>query len=256
MYGSARYEPMDEAHPKEPTTTYAAGKAAADVALESYVKMFDVDAFIVRPFNNYGPRQNYKEPLAAVIPLTAWRILGGQQPEIQGEGTQSRDFIYVGDTVDAVVKLFGVMTPGDSVNISSDGQISIKDLVSMIGKQMKYSGEDRRTPPRKADVLCHNASNAKVRALIDYPLTPIEKGLKQTIDVVPRPAYEGWTMSGVRLIKPFISFEDVEADLRGIFDSGMFTGGQHVKAFRAEMAAATRARSTPRSPPRRPRRCG
>jgi len=56
VYGSAVYEPMDEAHPKNPTTTYAAGKAAADHAVESYVKMFDLDAFIVRPFNNYGPR--------------------------------------------------------------------------------------------------------------------------------------------------------------------------------------------------------
>ena len=58
VYGSAVYEPMDEAHPKNPTTTYAAGKAAADFAVESYVKMFDLDAFIVRPFNNYGPRHN------------------------------------------------------------------------------------------------------------------------------------------------------------------------------------------------------
>jgi UDP-glucose 4-epimerase len=182
VYGSARYEPMDEAHPKEPTTTYAAGKAAADVAVESYVKMFDVDAFIVRPFNNYGPRQNHREPLAAVIPLTAWRILSGGTPEIQGEGTQSRDFIYVGDTVDAVLKLFSVMAPGDSVNISTDGQLSIRDLVAMICREMKYPGDVRRTPARKSDVLCHNASNAKVRSLIDYSLTPFEKGLQQTLD--------------------------------------------------------------------------
>ena len=60
VYGTAVYEPMDENHPKAPTTTYAAGKAAADLAVESYVNMFGLDAFIVRPFNNYGPRQNYK----------------------------------------------------------------------------------------------------------------------------------------------------------------------------------------------------
>ena len=55
VYGSAVYEPMDEKHPRNPTTTYAAGKAAADLAVESYVHMFGLDGFIVRPFNNYGP---------------------------------------------------------------------------------------------------------------------------------------------------------------------------------------------------------
>src|SRR6185503_10834240 len=181
VYGSARYEPMDEAHPKEPTTAYAAGKAAADLAVESYVKMFDVDAFIVRPFNNYGPRQNYKEPLAGVVPLTAWRILSGQAPEIQGEGTQSRDFIYVKDTVEAVVRLFEVMAPGESVNISTDGQMKINELIGAICKEMKYSGQVKRAPARKSDVLCHNASNAKVKSLIEYPLTPIDKGLSDTL---------------------------------------------------------------------------
>src|SRR5690606_37435483 len=98
VYGSAVYEPMDEAHPRNPTTTYAAGKAAADLAVESYVRMFGVDAYIVRPFNNYGPRQNHNGLLAGVIPITAVRVLNGGTPEIHGEGTQSRDFIYVHDT--------------------------------------------------------------------------------------------------------------------------------------------------------------
>ena len=75
VYGSAIYEPMDEAHPRNPTTTYAAGKAAADLAVESYQRMFGVDVFIVRPFNNYGPRQNHKGILAGAIPLTAMRLL-------------------------------------------------------------------------------------------------------------------------------------------------------------------------------------
>ena len=65
---------MDESHPKNPTTLYAAGKASADLALESYVKMYGIDAFIVRPFNNYGPRQNYKGFMAGIIPITAYRF--------------------------------------------------------------------------------------------------------------------------------------------------------------------------------------
>jgi len=84
VYGSAVYEPMDELHPINPTTAYAAGKAAADIALNSWVNMFNLDAFIIRPFNNYGPRQNYKGYLARIIPITVWRILNGSFPEIHG----------------------------------------------------------------------------------------------------------------------------------------------------------------------------
>lgn len=181
VYGSAVYEPMDENHPINPTTTYAAGKAAADMAVQSYVRMFDVDSFIVRPFNNYGPRQNYKGYLAGVIPITAWKILNGIPPEIHGSGEQSRDFIYVLDTVDAIIKLFGKMIPGDSVNISTDGQVSINQLVPMVADMMGYSGEILRKEGRKSDVECHNASNAKVRSMIDYRLTPFNLGLQETL---------------------------------------------------------------------------
>lgn len=182
VYGSAVYEPMDEKHPRNPTTTYAAGKAAADLAVESYVHMFGLDGFIVRPFNNYGPRQNHRGLLAGVIPLTAWRILTGGAPEIHGDGRQSRDFIHVRDTVDAVVKLFRVLPAGESVNISTDNQIAIGDLVTRIAALLGYREELVRKPARQADVLCHNASNQKVRALIDYSLTDFETGLRETLD--------------------------------------------------------------------------
>jgi UDP-glucose 4-epimerase len=181
VYGSAVYEPMDEAHPKNATTTYAAGKAAADLAVESYVKMFDLDAFIVRPFNNYGPRQNYKGYLAGIIPITAWRILNGISPELHGDGTQSRDFIYVHDTVDAVIKLYDVMHKGESVNISTDNQISIRNLLQQVCAEMEYHGEIVRKSERKSDVLCHNASNQKINKMIDYSLTPFDIGLRETL---------------------------------------------------------------------------
>ncbi len=182
VYGTAVYEPMDEAHPRAPTTTYAAGKAAADLAVESYVKMFDVDAIIVRPFNNYGPRQNHKGLLAGVIPLTAWRLLNGVVPEIHGAGTQTRDFIHVADTVDAVVKLFGVLEAGECVNISTDNEVSVHSLIGRICEHFDYTGDILRKPGRKADVMCHKASNAKIRALIDYQLTPFDSGLARTLD--------------------------------------------------------------------------
>ncbi|QMV61375.1 NAD-dependent epimerase/dehydratase family protein [Pseudomonas berkeleyensis] len=182
VYGSAVYEPMDEAHPRNPTTTYAAGKAAADLAVESYVRMFGVDAYIVRPFNNYGPRQNHKGMLAGVIPITAVRLLTGGTPEIHGEGTQSRDFIYVHDTVDAVVKLHDVLPSGETVNISTDNQISINELIPRICDHYGYTGEILRKPARHSDVLSHNASNERVKGVIQYRLTPFEQGLADTLD--------------------------------------------------------------------------
>jgi UDP-glucose 4-epimerase len=182
VYGTAVYEPMDENHPRNPTTTYAAGKAAADLAVETYVRMFAVDAFIIRPFNNYGPRQNFQGNLAGVIPLTAWRLHSGERPEIHGTGQQSRDFIYVGDTVDATVKLFAVLPTGDNVNISTDNQITVEDLIGRICAYFGYDGEIARAEARRSDVLCHNAANARVRSLIDYQLTPFEEGLKRTLD--------------------------------------------------------------------------
>jgi UDP-glucose 4-epimerase len=181
VYGSAIYEPMDEAHPKNPTTTYAAGKAAADHAVESYVKMFDLDAYIVRPFNNYGPRQNYKGYLAGIIPITAWRILKGITPEMHGEGLQSRDFIYVNDTVDAVIKLHSVTPKGESVNVSTENQICIRDLLQKICTEMDYHGEIVKMPERKSDVHCHSASNKKIKTMIDYSLTPFDQGLRETV---------------------------------------------------------------------------
>ena len=67
-YGSAKYSPMDENHPTDPTTPYAAGKAAADLMIHSFSKVLDLDISIIRPFNNFGPRQNAEGPLAAIIP--------------------------------------------------------------------------------------------------------------------------------------------------------------------------------------------
>ncbi len=182
VYGTAVYEPMDEQHPKNPTTLYAAGKAAADLALETYVRMFDLDAFIVRPFNNYGPRQNFRGPLAGVIPLTVKRILNGISPEVHGSGKQSRDFIFVKDTVVAILKLFEVQKRGESINISTNGQITIKELIEKICLEMDYKGEIVYKQSRNSDVFCHNASNKKINDLIEYNLTSFKIGLSQTID--------------------------------------------------------------------------
>jgi UDP-glucose 4-epimerase len=182
VFGTAVYEPMDEQHPRNPMTAYAAGKAAADIAIETYVRMYDLDAYIVRPFNNYGPRQNYLGYLAGIIPITAYRIHNGEKPQIHGTGFQSRDFIYVDDTIDAVFKLHPLIPKGENINISTDGQFTIKEVVTRICSLMDYKGEILYDKARSADVLCHNASNKKVKSMINYSLTSFDDGLKKTIE--------------------------------------------------------------------------
>lgn len=182
VYGTALYEPMDEKHPYNATTTYAGGKAAADIMLRTYVNMFHIDAFIVRPFNNFGPRQNANPPMAAIIPITCRKILDGLPPEIHGSGKQSRDFIFVLDTVDAVLKLYGVMEAGQEVNISANGNTAMEDVVAKICTNMGYEGEILRKGRREADVDCHNATNALVKSLIDFKTIGFDEGLKITTD--------------------------------------------------------------------------
>jgi UDP-glucose 4-epimerase len=182
VYGTAVYEPMDERHPYNPTTTYAGGKAAADTMLKTWVSMFGLDAFIVRPFNNYGPRQNPDGPYAAVIPINIRRILQGEKPEIHGSGEQSRDFVFVKDTVDATVQLYDVLKPGEEVNVSAEGNISINNLMNKICEAAGYDGEIVRKDRRRADVDCHAGTNAYLKTIIDFNPTDIDSGLQQAFD--------------------------------------------------------------------------
>ena len=182
-YGSAQYQPMDEGHPLNPLTTYAAGKASADLMLESYVNMFNLDAFIVRPFNNYGPRQNFEGEMAGVIPVTINKILEGSAPEIHGDGKQTRDYIYVQDMAKIVLKAFPVIPPGDCVNITTDQQTSIKTVVETIVDTMNYTGNILEKPARKADVQSHRGSTEKLVDLTGkIERTSFKEGINNTVN--------------------------------------------------------------------------
>ena len=182
VYGTAQTVSMDETHPLLAETTYAAGKAGADLAVNSYVKMFGVDATIVRPFNNYGLRQN-DETYGAVIQLTVRRILTGETPIIEGTGEQTRDFIYVLDTVDAMLRIAASGAPkGEVFNVGSGRETTIRALIEAICSIMDYKGEIARAPERGADVRRHCANVAKAEALIGpIEKTSLETGLAATV---------------------------------------------------------------------------
>jgi len=183
-YGSAKYVPMDEAHPLEPTTPYGAGKAAADLLLLSYHNLFGLEISIIRPFNLYGPRQNM-DAYAAVIPVTIRRILNNEKPIIEGDGEQTRDFTYVGDIVEASLRLLECdEAVGKIVNVGQGQETRIKDIISTICDALDYpSGNIERRPPRPADVRRLHADVSLAKHLINYfAKTDLTKGLQLTVD--------------------------------------------------------------------------
>lgn len=183
VYGTAQQKSMSEDHPLMAETSYAAGKAAADLLLTSYVNMFDLDITIVRPFNNYGPRQN-EGALAAVIPETIKRICSDQGPFIEGDGLQTRDFIYVGDTVDNLLRLASLPeTRGKIINLGSGKETAIKTIIETLCKIMGYSGSVENLPERPADVRRHCAEMGLAKTFLgEISLIPLEEGLVKTVE--------------------------------------------------------------------------
>ena len=183
-YGTAQYSPMDENHPTDPTTPYAAGKAAADIMVHSFAKVLPLDIAIVRPFNNYGPRQNAEGPLAGIIPETAKRLKNGGKPLIHGDGEQTRDFIYVKDTVRGLIMAYeNENSRGQIMNLGSGKDISMNHLLQEICDYMGYKGEWEHHESRTSDVRKLCADISKARKLIGFePEMPFEKGIKETLD--------------------------------------------------------------------------
>lgn len=183
VYGTAVEVPMTERHPQLAETSYAAGKAAADVLLSSYVNMFDLDISILRPFNNYGPRQN-DGALAAIIPLTIKRMRAGDKPIIYGDGNQTRDFIFVNDTVRALVALGGRSDMrGRVLNLASGKETSVRQIVDTLAELLGYSGGYEWLPERKADVRRHLADVRQAESLIGpIAQTQLREGMERTVD--------------------------------------------------------------------------
>lgn len=183
-YGTAVKVPMDENHPLDPNSPYGAGKAAADLLLLSYYKLFDLEISIVRPFNFYGERQNM-EAYAAVVPVTIWRILNGERPILEGDGLQTRDFTYVRDGAEAAVKMMDCdKTVGRVVNIGQGKETDIKTVISMICGALDYPFDKvERKPPRPSDVRRLHADIAVAKKMLGYsPKISLKEGIELTID--------------------------------------------------------------------------
>lgn len=180
--GDLVYSPMDEKHPLNPTTSYGASKASCDHLVLAYNKSFGIDASVIRPFNNYGPRQN-EGSYAGVIPSTVKRILHAEEPVIFGDGCQTRDFLYVTDTAEAAIHVYNnVATRGKIINVASGKETSINDLIGLITKHMDYGGKVIHQPERIGDLKRLSGDIKYAKNLIGFaPLVSLEEGLSLTI---------------------------------------------------------------------------
>jgi UDP-glucose 4-epimerase len=181
-YGSASYVPMDEGHPCRPSTPYAASKLAGDYVVLSYRETYGIDATILRPFNNFGPRQN-AGTYAGIIPIVLNRALRGEPIEIYGDGEQTRDFVFVRDTAEAAVRMYETpATRGQIVNIASGVEVSVNRLVRELLDALGIDVPILYEPARAGDVRRHCGATKLARELIGFePQTDLRRGLDETV---------------------------------------------------------------------------
>lgn len=189
-YGSAIGVSMGEEHPLRPRSPYAAGKASADLLIHSYQTCFGLGVLILRPFNNYGPRQN-KGLYAGVIPETIRRLVAGQAPVIYGDGLQTRDFMFVRDTVRLALTLARRDDlAGRVINIGSGQETSIREIIQCLCRVAGYRGRIKKAAPRPGDVRRHCADISVLESLVGkIALCSLEEGLARTLEWYMRGEY-------------------------------------------------------------------
>jgi len=186
VYGSAQYVPMDEKHPLNAQSPYAATKISADQLALSYFNSFNVPVTILRPFNTFGPRQS----LRAVIPNIIIQALQNNIVNI-GDISTLRDFNYVQDIVKGFEKsLEASSILGEVINLGSGFEISIKELIKLIekilNKKINLNIQKSRVRPKNSEVRRLKACNKKAKKLLKWHSSSnnksgLEKSLRETI---------------------------------------------------------------------------
>ncbi|WP_269623199.1 dTDP-glucose 4,6-dehydratase [Prochlorococcus marinus] len=181
--GTVRKLPMGNDHPSFPETPYAASKLATDHIALSYFNTFGCDVAVIRPFNQYGPRQNAHK-FAALIPILIKKMRKDEDIFISGDGLQTRDFIFVKDTVKATLELFKhPQTRGKIIHIGSGKEISVLSVVKKVASLMNYTKEFKFIEKRKGDVRRHCADISEANQLINWtPQTNFNEGIKETVE--------------------------------------------------------------------------
>jgi NAD dependent epimerase/dehydratase len=183
VYGTAKYIPIDEKHPRQPQSPYSASKIGADCIAESFYRSFDLPLTIVRPFNTYGPRQSAR----AIIPTIISQLLNGNEEIKLGDLTPTRDLLFVKDTVNGFLEIaLSDKLIGEDCNIATNSEISVGDLalalINQINPNAKIITDQVRKRPEKSEVFRLYGSNQKLIANTKWELKyDLNKGLAETI---------------------------------------------------------------------------
>jgi NAD dependent epimerase/dehydratase len=185
VYGTARYVPIDEAHPLQGQSPYAASKIASDKLAESFHRSFELPVAIARPFNCYGPRQSMR----AVIPTIMVQALRGTSVKL-GALAPTRDFTFVKDTVEGFLAV--ASTPessGEVFNLGSEFEISIgdlaKEIIHLANSRATIVQDNERLRPQKSEVERLFSTSRKAAKVLNWrATTSLREGLLATIEWV------------------------------------------------------------------------
>lgn len=180
VYGTACQVPMTEDHPTSPTTVYGASKLAGENYAIAAWRTHGYPTVVVRPFNAYGPRSHHEGDSGEVIPKFMLRALAGEPLVVFGDGSQTRDFTFVGDTARAILAAgFADGVVGETLNVGSGREVSILALAQLVGDVTGRPVRIEHVEPRPGDVgrLCANSDRAR-RLLQFEPVVSLADGLR------------------------------------------------------------------------------
>jgi nucleoside-diphosphate-sugar epimerase len=184
VYGNTPTMPKREDMPANPLSPYALQKLVGEQYCQMFTRLYGFETVTIRYFNVFGPRQDAGSPYSGVISLFATAVLEGRQPTIYGDGQQTRDFTYVANVVDGVLRASEAPeAAGEVINVATGGRISLNELLDTMKRIIGSNVEAIYKEPRAGDVRDSQADITKAKNLLGYvPIVLLEEGLKHTID--------------------------------------------------------------------------
>ncbi len=183
VYGPTEVSPKHEDFPENPVSPYALTKYYTERLAVQASEYYDFDALALRYFNVFGPWQDPAGDYAAVIPKFIDIMLDGDRPPIYGDGSQSRDFTFIDNVIQANLKAIESDATGEVLNIGCGDSITINTLVNELNEILRTDLEPEYTDPRPGDVPHSKADISKAQELIDYdPEINFHDGLEATVE--------------------------------------------------------------------------
>src|SRR5690349_14183271 len=183
-YGNTPTLPKHEDMPTNPLSPYALQKVIGEQYLQMFTRLYGLETVAIRYFNVFGPRQDPSSPYSGVISVFATALLENRPPTIFGDGEQTRDFTYVANVVDGVLRACEAPgASGEVINVATGGRISLNQLFEEMRKLVGGTVSPTYAEGRKGDVRDSQADITKARQLLGYePIVSFEEGLKKTVD--------------------------------------------------------------------------